>query len=357
MLEPVGGEALGFAVSGASAEGLTIRPARAGNDGESWSAVAVHNVEATVEGCLLSTPPRRHGLGRGTQLERPAPRLHHHGRSPERRLGLRGGASQGRRQPHRRQPLARDGGRRPCRPRDHGLRARRQPRRGRRRRRRGAPRHRGLHGVGQRRDRDPAGGRGTLVPGRGLHRGAQQRRGHPGRGHPRLCRAPQPRPRQRRRHRRARWGQPPGGGQRPRRQRDRHRRPRPGHEPGRRRQHRGRDAPHRGRRGRGGAGPLRGQHRLRCRWRRHLGRRRGLGARLLGQPGLGQRRRRGARDGRRRRPLPVERPARQRRAAPGSWTGRATSSAPGTSRTRDERRWTCWTCRTCRTGPPGRPAG
>ena len=46
---------------------------------------------------------------------------------------------------------------------------------------------------------------------------------------------------------------------------------------------------------------------------RHLGGRRGLGARLLGQPGLGQRRRRGVRDGRRRRPLPVERPARQRR--------------------------------------------
>ncbi len=55
VLEPVGGEALGFAVSGASVEGLTIHPARAGNDGEHWSAVAVHNVEATVEGCLLST--------------------------------------------------------------------------------------------------------------------------------------------------------------------------------------------------------------------------------------------------------------------------------------------------------------
>ena len=55
VLEPVGGEALGFAVSGASVEGLTIRPARAGNDGEHWSAVAVHNVEATVEGCHLSS--------------------------------------------------------------------------------------------------------------------------------------------------------------------------------------------------------------------------------------------------------------------------------------------------------------
>ncbi len=55
VLEPVGGEALGFAVSGASVEGLTIRPARAGNDGDEWSAVAVHDVEATVEGCLLSS--------------------------------------------------------------------------------------------------------------------------------------------------------------------------------------------------------------------------------------------------------------------------------------------------------------
>ena len=55
VLEPVGGEALGFAVSGATVEGLTVRPARAGNDGEHWSAVAVHNVEATVEGCLLSS--------------------------------------------------------------------------------------------------------------------------------------------------------------------------------------------------------------------------------------------------------------------------------------------------------------
>jgi len=54
VLEPVGGECLGFAVSGASAEGLTIRPSRAGNDGEVWSAVAVHDVEATVEGCRLS---------------------------------------------------------------------------------------------------------------------------------------------------------------------------------------------------------------------------------------------------------------------------------------------------------------
>lgn len=55
VLEPVGGECLGFAVSGARVTGLTVRPSRAGNDGTSWSAVALHNVEATVERCRLST--------------------------------------------------------------------------------------------------------------------------------------------------------------------------------------------------------------------------------------------------------------------------------------------------------------
>jgi parallel beta-helix repeat protein len=54
-LEPVGGEALGFAASGALVSGLSIRPARAGNDGEAWSAVAVHDVDATVERCELSS--------------------------------------------------------------------------------------------------------------------------------------------------------------------------------------------------------------------------------------------------------------------------------------------------------------
>ena len=54
-LEPVGGEALGVAASGARIEGLTIRPAEAGNDGAAWSAVAVHDVAVTVEGCHLST--------------------------------------------------------------------------------------------------------------------------------------------------------------------------------------------------------------------------------------------------------------------------------------------------------------
>ena len=255
VLEPVGGEALGFAVSGASVEGLTIRPARAGNDGEHWSAVAVHNVEATVEGCLLSTHlgatvwvggPNSSALVLGCTIT---------GGHPERRLGLRGGTREGRRHAHRGQPLADDGGRHPRRPRDHGLRDRRQPRRGRCGHRWGAARHRGLRGVGQCRDRDPAGGRRTIVAGRGLHGGAQQRRGDPGRRRPRLLGAPQPGPRQRRRHRRARGRQSPGGGERPRRQRDRHRRARPRHGPARHRQHRRRDTPHRDRRGRGGRGP------------------------------------------------------------------------------------------------------
>jgi nitrous oxidase accessory protein NosD len=55
VLEPVGGEALGFAASGGSVEGITIRPSRVGSDGQSWSAVAVHNVSARVEGCRLSS--------------------------------------------------------------------------------------------------------------------------------------------------------------------------------------------------------------------------------------------------------------------------------------------------------------
>ncbi|MEO5964216.1 MAG: hypothetical protein ABIR11_02030 [Candidatus Limnocylindrales bacterium] len=54
-LEPVGGEALGVAASGASIEGLTIRPAAARNDGDVWSAVAVHDVSVTIEGCDLAT--------------------------------------------------------------------------------------------------------------------------------------------------------------------------------------------------------------------------------------------------------------------------------------------------------------
>ena len=55
VLAPIGGEALGFAASGGRVEGLTIRPARVGNDGTHWSAVAVHNVEATIERCDLSS--------------------------------------------------------------------------------------------------------------------------------------------------------------------------------------------------------------------------------------------------------------------------------------------------------------
>ena len=55
VLEPVGGEALGIAVSGASVSGLTIRPALAGNDGALWSAIAVHDSVVTVEGCVLTS--------------------------------------------------------------------------------------------------------------------------------------------------------------------------------------------------------------------------------------------------------------------------------------------------------------
>jgi nitrous oxidase accessory protein NosD len=54
-LEPIGGEALGIAVSGATVAGLTIRPAEAGNDGGPWSAVAVHDATVTVEGCDLTS--------------------------------------------------------------------------------------------------------------------------------------------------------------------------------------------------------------------------------------------------------------------------------------------------------------
>lgn len=55
VLEPVGGECLGVAASGGTVRGLTIRPARAGNDGTAHSAVAVHDVSVTLEGCHLST--------------------------------------------------------------------------------------------------------------------------------------------------------------------------------------------------------------------------------------------------------------------------------------------------------------
>ena len=55
ILEPVGGEALGIAASGAHIRGLTIRPARAGNDGADHSAVAIHDTSVTVEGCQLSS--------------------------------------------------------------------------------------------------------------------------------------------------------------------------------------------------------------------------------------------------------------------------------------------------------------
>jgi len=54
-LEPIGGEALGIAASGARIEGITVRPAEIGNDGAAWSAVAVHDVAVTLEGCDLST--------------------------------------------------------------------------------------------------------------------------------------------------------------------------------------------------------------------------------------------------------------------------------------------------------------
>lgn len=55
VLEPIGGECLGFAAPGASVAGLTVRPARDGNEGALWSAVAVHDVDALIEGCTLST--------------------------------------------------------------------------------------------------------------------------------------------------------------------------------------------------------------------------------------------------------------------------------------------------------------
>ena len=52
---PAGGECLGAAASGAVVRGLTIRPARPGNDGEAWSAIAVHDVALTAEDCRLSS--------------------------------------------------------------------------------------------------------------------------------------------------------------------------------------------------------------------------------------------------------------------------------------------------------------
>lgn len=55
VLEPAGGECLGFAASGAVVRGLTVRPARVGNDGGAASAVIVLDVEATVVDCLLSS--------------------------------------------------------------------------------------------------------------------------------------------------------------------------------------------------------------------------------------------------------------------------------------------------------------
>ena len=55
VLEPIGGEALGIAASDASVSGLSIRPARAGNDGADHSAVAVRDAAVTIEGCLLTS--------------------------------------------------------------------------------------------------------------------------------------------------------------------------------------------------------------------------------------------------------------------------------------------------------------
>ena len=55
ILEPFGGECLGFAVSGATVGGLTIRPSRAGNDGADYSAVSVRDVSATIERCDLTS--------------------------------------------------------------------------------------------------------------------------------------------------------------------------------------------------------------------------------------------------------------------------------------------------------------
>jgi parallel beta-helix repeat protein len=55
VLEPIGGDALGIAVSGATIQGLTVRPSRAGNDGADHSALAVHDVAVTVEDCELTS--------------------------------------------------------------------------------------------------------------------------------------------------------------------------------------------------------------------------------------------------------------------------------------------------------------
>jgi parallel beta-helix repeat protein len=55
ILEPVGGECLAFMASGARVEGLTIRPARTGNDGAIYSAVIWRDTEGTIERCRLST--------------------------------------------------------------------------------------------------------------------------------------------------------------------------------------------------------------------------------------------------------------------------------------------------------------
>jgi len=55
VLEPAGGECVGVAASGASVTGLTIRPARVGNDGTDYSAVSVRDVAVTIERCDLTT--------------------------------------------------------------------------------------------------------------------------------------------------------------------------------------------------------------------------------------------------------------------------------------------------------------
>ena len=68
VLEPVGGEAMGFAASGASVSGLTIRPARAGNDGADHSAVAVHNVQVEVRDCEASRATSARPSGSGAPL-------------------------------------------------------------------------------------------------------------------------------------------------------------------------------------------------------------------------------------------------------------------------------------------------
>lgn len=54
-LRPVGGEALGVAVSGATVSGLDICPGDVGNDGDAWSAVAVHDASVTIQDCVLSS--------------------------------------------------------------------------------------------------------------------------------------------------------------------------------------------------------------------------------------------------------------------------------------------------------------